>query len=179
MPGRLRITKMIASRLPGAAAVASAARGAGADLLEAVTAINGLVAARLEGHARLAAARRAGGDVHLPLWTLAHAGLARRAALRAARWLMGQPLAGVEVLLARREYEVLPAITAPKSQIGGQTGTSLPAAPRLIREAALATGHAARGSDTRTGMNAVGRAEGVSSRLARTTCFPGRPPTSV
>ena len=176
-----RSARCVVRCLPGgAAAVPAAARGAGADLLEAIAAIDGLVATRLEGYPRLTATRRAGGDVHLALGALAHAGFAGRAALRAARRLVGQAFAGIEVLLARREYEVLPAITAPKGQIGGQTGTSLPAATRLNRDAALAA--STRGSRLRypkLGMYAVGRAEEVSSRLARTTCFPGRPPTSV
>ena len=126
--------------LPAGAVAASSARAttgaAAAHLGVTIAAIDWLVTARLEWHARLAAAIRADGGIHLTWSTLAaissgHGGLTRRAALRTTRGSVCQPLAGIKLLLARREHEVTAAVAAPECLIGGQNSNPLsgPATP--------------------------------------------------
>ena len=126
-PGAARIAS-----LPARAVAASvAATGAPANLLEAVAAVDGLIATRLEWHARLATARGADGGVHLAraaigsvaaATTAGHGGLARRAALWAARWGVHQTPALVKLLLSDREHKVTAALATPQCLIGGQAG---------------------------------------------------------
>lgn len=108
-----------------AAGAATASAAAAALLLEAVAAVHGLVATWLERNARLTAAGAAGRDEHLTTTAVSaaaaiHRRLARRAALRAARWRVHQSAAGIKFLLAGREQKFTPAFATTKCLIGGQ-----------------------------------------------------------
>src|SRR5687768_1430304 len=102
--------------------------GAGADLVEAIRAVHRSVVAWQERHERLPAALGAHRRVHLALSAIAAVRgatdperpvlLRDRAAALATLWLVDQALAGVELLLARGEDEVHPAVSTADGLVG-------------------------------------------------------------
>lgn len=97
-----------------------------ANPLVAVAAVNWLVGAGQEGHHRVRATLGADRWMHLALGAIRPIATARdsiaaaatpvlapqRAAARAASWLVHEPPAGVELLLARGKHELVPTVSA-------------------------------------------------------------------
>lgn len=98
-----------------------------ANAVEATAAINRLVPPGQEGNHRLNPTGGADGRMHLPRTaplrassatsTILALGLPLSPALRAARWVVQQPLQLVELLLPCCEHEVLTAVSAPKRPV--------------------------------------------------------------
>jgi hypothetical protein len=99
----------------------------------AIAAIDWPVTAWLEGNLCLAPAAGAGYGIHLALATRASAitaaaasgAFAGRAAFGAAGRLIGQPTAGVKLLLANREFKVTPAITASQNDVSSHWNVTM------------------------------------------------------
>src|SRR5687768_2290556 len=85
--------------------------GAGPDLVEARAAVHRPIVARREWHYRLPAARAADRGVELARPFVRSGALGRCSAGGAALGVVDQALAGIERLLARREDELLGAIS--------------------------------------------------------------------
>src|SRR5690349_20435836 len=102
-----------ADALPPASQVSALAPDA--HPLEAVTTIDRLIIARQERHLILFATLSADNSMHFARPTTSAAGryrlLAALAAIRAAAWLVEQSFLLVELLLARRKDEILPALS--------------------------------------------------------------------